>query len=464
MLAGCGGARSGAGRAGASRTGGAAGTAVPPVEAAPPPGPGFGLTEDNAGLLWSPAPAAAPAAGSTTAATALTPTAAAPANAAALAGDPASAAVGATAAAGGEPTAFVAARERLTALRPTYIRLLVDWAALQPDPNRPPALDAAVSGCARTVGPCVPYAGLRDELRAIASQQRAARARGEDDFRVVLDVFGVPGWAAHDPSGCEAGGAPAFARAIGPRGLAGYRALIESVLALGASEGVALDWWSPWNEPNDARFLSPQHASCEAGSPTVAPAVYARLARTMGSVLRAAGGGRTMLLGELSAVATDSPHRTSIPSFVAALPQDVLCSSTVWSIHAYATYGAGARAGDPVAALEQALDARGDCGRRASVWVTEAGAGAEHPGRARTAGAGDERAGCLALAAQLLGWEHDPRVGAVFQYSFREDPAFPVGLLSADLAHVYPAYGLWSRYTQNRARGELPASGAALCA
>jgi hypothetical protein len=422
LAGGCGGARSGSGssdRRGASL---GAGAHAGGAKAAPLPGPDFGLTEDNASLLWSPG-----------------------------------------ASAGIDPKVALA-RERLTELHPSYIRLLVDWAALQPDSRQPPAFGATVSGCAREVGPCASYAGLSEELRAIASQQRAARARGEDAFRVVLDVFGVPGWAAHAPTGCEAGAAPAFARAISQRGLAGYRELIGSLLALGAREGVELDWWSPWNEPNDALFLGPQHASCVAGSPTVAPEAYAQLARAMGSELRAAGGARTMLLGELSAVGSDSPHRTSIDSFVAALPSDVLCLSGVWSVHSYATYGTGARPGDPVPTLERALDARGACGRRARIWVTEAGAGAQHPGRARAASASDEHAGCLALASQLLGWEHDPRVGAILQYSFREDPAFPVGLLSADLTHVYPAYGLWSDYERDRARGELPSSPAALCA
>src|SRR5438128_4252472 len=92
-----------------------------------PRGPAFGLTEDNANLLWSPDGSPRAAAG------------------------------------------FQAARQELTALHPSYVRLLVDWAALQPDPNRPPALEAPASGCARQVGPCGPYAGIREQLAAIAS-------------------------------------------------------------------------------------------------------------------------------------------------------------------------------------------------------------------------------------------------------------------------------------------------------
>jgi hypothetical protein len=98
------------------------------------------------------------------------------------------------------------------------------------------------------------------------------------------------------------------------------------------------------------------------------------------------------------------------------------------------------------------------------VWVTETGAGAPHPGDPRVAASGEESAGCRALARAVVGWSQDTRVGAIFQYTFREDPAFPVGLLSADLAHVYPTYGLWNSYTRMRARGEQANSAAALCA
>src|SRR5438067_4071979 len=125
---------------------------------ASPRGPAFGLTEDNANLLWSP-------------------------NGRPLGG-----------------AGFQAARRQLTALHPGYARLLVDWAALQPDPDRPPALEATASGCARRVGPCGPYAGIRDELAAIASQQRSVGARGED-FQAVIDIYGTPAWAARAPSG-----------------------------------------------------------------------------------------------------------------------------------------------------------------------------------------------------------------------------------------------------------------------
>lgn len=346
------------------------------------------------------------------------------------------------------------------------MRLLVNWAALQPDAARPATLDAWVSGCARGVGPCGPYAGIREQLAAIASQQRAATLAGGPGFQVVIQLFGAPAWAAHAPAGCELGGTGAFSRPLRAAAIDGYRALIRSLLALGAREGVALPWWSPWNEPNDPLFVSPQRSACAAGSPSVSPSVYAELARAMATELRADGGEHRLLLGELNAFQAGSLHRTSIAEFVAALPTDVICLSDVFSIHAYARHGEPVPPADPVKALEAALDVRGTCGRSARIWVTEAGTGAPHPGRPRplVAQRADEQTGCRALAEQLIHWYADPRVEAVFQYTFREDPAFPVGLLSADLAHVYPAYGLWRSYTRARDAGRGPPSAAGACA
>jgi hypothetical protein len=361
-------------------------------------------------------------------------------------------------------SSYTAARARLTALQPRYVRLLIDWAALQPERGRAPALEAPNDGCARELAPCARYAGIRAQFAAIAAQQRAARAQGRAAFEVVLVLFGAPAWAASAPSGCEFAGARPFSRPLSEVGIAGYRELIRSLLALGHREGVALPWWSPWNEPNDPVFLSPQRDSCSVDAPLRAPAVYAQLAEAMSSELEAAGGEHHLLLGELNSFATDSVHRTSVSSFVAALPERALCLGSVWAIHAYAAWGSSAPELDPVADLERDLDARGSCARQAQIWVTEAGAGARHPGRARPSGREAERAGCSALAEQLERWARDPRVGAIFQYSFREDPAFPVGLLSADLSHVYPTYGLWLRFARTRPGVRAPAGLRAACA
>lgn len=399
-----------------------------------PGGFAIGLTEDNAALLWNPQAALSPADAAVS-----------------LAG-------------GGAGGPLQLAREEITALHPAYVRLLVDWAALQPDPRHPPALEAPVSGCARTIGPCFPYGGIRDELAAVASQQAAARASGRGAFEVVIDIFGTPAWAARPASGCEASGAGTFSRAPSAAGLIAYRQLIHALAALGEREGVALRWWAPWNEPNDPAFLSPQRAACDGAAAARAPAAYAELARAMAAQLAVEGGERHLLLGELNGFESGSPDRVSIAQFVAALPGDVVCSSEEWSLHSYATWGPGAAVLDPVGSLETALDARGGCARAARIWVTEAGAGARHPGQPRPPGMIEAQAGCLSLARQLLAWSRDPRVTAVLQYSFRDDPAFPVGLADARLDRLYPAYVLWLAWQHSRESGAAVPPASAACA
>jgi hypothetical protein len=184
----------------------------------------------------------------------------------------------------------------------------------------------------------------------------------------------------------------------------------------------------------------------------------------MAAQLQDEGGQRHLLLGELNAYRADSPEHLGPGEFLAALPDDVLCLADAFSLHAYASRGRFAVATDPVGALEAALDARGGCARGAPIWVTEAGAGAPHPGDPRPAGGSDAQAGCLALAEQLLRWSGDPRVGAVLQYTFRDDPAFPVGVVDAQLAHAYPSYRLWLAWARARTAGEPPPRAQSACA
>ncbi len=409
-LGGCGGASRHRARAGSSAN------AVPA-----PSGPAFGISEDNADLLWPPGAQA--------------PAAAAP---------------------------FLAARRDLSALHPRYIRLLVDWAALQPSPGEAPDLSAPQSGCARDTGPCGRYPGLAGDLAAIAAAQRAAHAEGRPPPEPVVDILDTPGWAASPPHGCERAGTPPGARTPARSALPSYERLIGALLALARGEGVALRWWSPWNEPNDPRFLSPQREACGSGASPAAPAAYAALAIAMSEELHAQAPSAQMLLGELGGYASSSAHRLGIADFVAALPAQAICLSATWSVHSYAGRAPGAATQDPVRLLERALAARGGCAARAQIWVTESGAGAAEPGRPREGGRAEERGACTALAAQVLGWRADPRVGAIFQYEFRDDPAYPVGLASADLAALTSTYRMWSALQREAGRSEAPSAGA-LC-
>jgi hypothetical protein len=330
---------------------------------------------------------------------------------------------------------FAPWRDRLLALHPRFYRLVVDWSKLQPDPSTPADLAQPQDGCLRGLPPCGPYAGIEAQLQAV---RRAQLAIG--GLTVVVVIHGVPGWAAAPAGGCERSDAAPRSRPITPAGLAAYRALLAQLQALGRSTGVPLDWWSPWNEPNHPAFISPQRAACSTASPTLAPAVYAALVRAARAQL---GPGAQLVLGELAGFAGPTPRTTGVAEFVRALPDDVACAATVWAQHDYAE--PDGRSPDAVAELERALAAR-PCTAASPIWVTETGVGGARAGAPRATTPAALAAQCRAQAALLDRWAADPRVQAVFQYTLREDTAYPVGLADARLTRRYPTYGLWLRW------------------
>ncbi|HEV2770326.1 MAG TPA: hypothetical protein VGV40_09110 [Solirubrobacteraceae bacterium] len=329
--------------------------------------------------------------------------------------------------------AFAAWRQRVAELRPSHVRLLVDWAKLQPSRAAPPDLDAADDGCMRGRPPCAAYAGLLDRLRAIG-------ARGAEP--VVL-LYGTPDWAAPPAQGCDQQGTEPRTR---PPDLDAYRSFVRSLVDLGRVAGVPLRVWSPWNEPNHPTFLTPQRARCDTSSAPLAPEGYARIVRAW---REAAGPAAHALLGEVAGYDAPRDAAAGAAEFAAALPRDVACSSAVWAQHAYVGSPADREGGAPLAAdpdragdlalLEEvlgALDAKG-CQRRHRVWITE------------TAVAGEQRRtveGCREMHTALSAWARHPRVDAAFQYTVREDPAFPTGLTGPGLGEPYPVLAAWQAW------------------
>ena len=146
-------------------------TATPVPPAPPPAGPGLaiGVTEFNANLVASPADRSLPA-----------------------------------------PWAGV--RDALGAIRPDYFRLVIDWASLQPTADAPANFSAPHAGCMRATGPCLGWAGVHDQLRALASRQR------EGGWQALVVVTSTPDWAAAPAGGCERGRRHSpLARAAGGR-------------------------------------------------------------------------------------------------------------------------------------------------------------------------------------------------------------------------------------------------------
>ena len=347
---------------------------------------------------------------------------------------------------GAAPPGFGAFRDALAALRPDRYRLVVDWSKLQPDPATPADLALGQDGCVRDLPPCARYAGLRATLEAVRDARRVAGGGWE----VMVVIYGVPDWAAAPELGCERRGAEPRARAISDAGLEGYRALVRQLRALGEEVGAPLRWWSPWNEPNHAAFISPQRAICDTGAPSLAPAVYGRLVGVAREEL--AGSGAKLVLGELAGFRGPHARHTGVGEFIRALPDDVACAASAWSQHEYATPAdepAAPFARDAVAEAEAALAAR-PCTAELPVWVTETGVGGARPGDERSLRAPDLARQCAAQAARLERWAADPKVAAVFQYTFRDDPAYPVGLADARLQALYPTQGLWQAWADAR--------------
>ena len=312
----------------------------------------------------------------------------------------------------------------LARLRPHYVRVLVDWSHLQPTPA-PPAFTARLDGCMRALQPCLPWTALRDTLRAI--QRLGAQP--------VLVVYGTPTWAAEPVGGCARADPTGYRQMPD---LGAYRRFVRALLLLGRSEGIDLPWWSPWNEPNVAGFLSPQRSDCDAEARPISPRLYVAIARAMAAELRAAPGDQRLLVGETAGVTRPRPKALSAAELAAALPDSLVCGA-VWSEHAHLlrirdggrsiAFATPEETDTLLDDVKRALDGHG-CARTVPIWITETGVG-------------DVPGGCEVLGARLQTWARDERIRAVFQYTFREDPAFPVGLADAGLTRVFHAYGAW---------------------
>src|SRR3954464_4729864 len=250
-------------------------------------------------------------------------------------------------------------RDALGAIRPAYYRLMIDWPSIQPHADQPADLSAPNAGCMRALTPCLGWGGVRDQLRALASRQR------EGGWQALVVITGTPDWAAAPPSSCERSGTKPRPRPPRPDALPAYQRLVTDLLAAAAQEGADLRYWSAWNEPNHPYFL----ASCDQ------PGQYAQLVRALQQAL--AGTDRQIVLGETAGLLSSKPYVSTVPDFIAKLPQDVVCASGVWSQHAYIG------GPDPVQPVAAALAARG-C-PAPTFWITETGVGAVTPDRSARA-------------------------------------------------------------------------------
>jgi hypothetical protein len=330
------------------------------------------------------------------------------------------------------PEPFGRWRDALGRLRPELYRLVVLWDAVQPQAGLPPDLAAPNGGCMRDVQPCAAYAGVREQLRALASRQR------EGGWQALVVISGTPDWAAADRDGCRLG---AEGGSAAPRrdALPAYRQLIAAVVAAGREEGADLRYFSPWNEPNHPYFIAPQRAACDAAASSGSTAPYAALAGAMAAELEAQPGDQRLVLGETAGILERSPRATSVQETIGALPRELVCAAPVWSQHAYIG------GTDPVAAVERAL-ARHRCPQRHAIWITETGVGPAPEGFSVARGIRNERHGCRLLHERLAAWHADPHVTLAVQYTLREDDRFPTGLVTTDLTRARAALAEWQAW------------------
>jgi hypothetical protein len=355
---------------------------------------------------------------------------------------------------GAVPAAFAPWRDRVAALRPRYIRILVDWEKIQPASGAPPRFDLPGDGCMRGRPPCAPNTGIRDVLGALA----ARRAGGEVGWEPVVVLYGTPAWAARRPAADAPGGDCGLSSRAREPDPAAYRELVRALRDEAERAGVPLRWWAPWNEPNHPAFLAPQRPRCDADSPSVAAARYARIVAAIRAELQP---GERMLLGETAGYDEPRPSASTVEEFIAGLPRETVCASAIWAQHVYVAQpgaapgvteaGKAPLAGDADAAgspglldaVLAALDRRG-CPQRHRLWLTETGVGGPRPGRERPTDEASLERACRAMAGALSAWRRTPRVDVALQYSFREDPAFPVGLADASLTRLYAPYRAWA--------------------
>jgi len=333
------------------------------------------------------------------------------------------------------PPQFARWQTQVSRLRPALFRLVIDWPSLQPQRSEPANLAAYQDGCMRQTRPCAGWAGVRDQLAALASRQQ----QQPGSWRVLVVITGTPDWAARPPGGCERPGTLPRSRAPRPDALRAYERLVERVIELGAGLGVELRYWSAWNEPNHPYFISPQRAACSTAAPSQAAARYTELTNALKRALDRAPGAQQYVVGELAGLDQSKTKSTSVREFLEALPRSIVCGSAILSQHGYIT---GINPVDD--AVEGARAHR--CGRKHVVWMTETGVGAPHAGQDKRTTGSAERRSCRQLHRRLVEWYRDRRVAAAFQYTFREDDLFRTGLVTTSLGRAFPVLREWQAW------------------
>ena len=181
----------------------------------------------------------------------------------------------------------------------------------------------------------------------------ARTAAGE----VARRPYGVPDWAARQPGGCERADIGPRSRPITDAGLQRLPAADPRPARARPRRGRRAAWWSPWNEPNQPFFISPQRRDVRRRR---AGAVARRLhADRPGAARRArrATAPAQLVLGEMAGVDGPTPRATGIARVRPRAARRRRLRGDVWSQHALRRASAvDGRARGPVGQLARALD------------------------------------------------------------------------------------------------------------
>ena len=341
---------------------------------------------------------------------------------------------------------FAAARRELTALQPAYMRLLVDWAALQPDPRSAAAARSARSTAARAeVGPCGAYAGLRAELAAIASQQRARRRRGALPGRARHLRRAALGGARRRRAAKRARRA-AFARPLRARGARCLSRADRLAARAGRARGRARSHGGArGTSPTILASSAPSAPRARAGAPSLAPPSTRSSPRAMAAELGRRRAHAPLAARRAQRLSSDSPHtherrrlrrgaarRRAVPGPVVVDPRLRRAGT------------AGAPGPDPVG------DARGSARPPRRLRARGPRSGSPRPARARRIPAPPRRTGEADEARRLPGARRRscsagapiPRVGRRLPvHASARIPTFPLGLVERRSARTpIPAY------------------------
>jgi hypothetical protein len=332
------------------------------------------------------------------------------------------------------PTPSSRARHELSALRPSFVRLLISWAALQP--RRAPTRPLRESTAGRQTGPCRAYAGVRAGWPRSPHGSAPPRQAGAPSR--CWSHIGTPAWAA-PPSGCDLPGTASTARA--PRGAIADCRARASLVALPLAGGPLVE---PVERAQQPRFLG-QHAA-EAGS------ARSRRPPTPSSRGRwppsCTGGTRRGARAGNSPASGDSPHATSISSFLGA-PAEVLCRVGL--------------VGPPYASCRRSQP-RPTCGGDAGSSTPRRLRGARPCGSPGGAGARAGRAAPLRPARRGRGaaprlplqrWSADPALGPSF-IQLPPGPRLPGPASSAPTCATCIRLRLWLSFSQRRERAASP--------